>query len=213
MMTTPGLSACIVPHVTLPTPRAEPSIMGMPRAVTSWTAAMLAELPDDGNRYEVVDGELLVTPAPAWPHQTMIGALYRRLAAWLEAHRVAHVMLAPADVTLDPKTLVQPDLFVVPLHAGRAPRSWAEAGELLLAVEVVSPASARADRHLKRRRYQRAGADEYWVVDLDARLVERWRPADERGEPLAERLVWRPRGAAEGLAIDLRELFAEALER
>ena len=76
----------IVRHVVLPIPDAEPSIMGMPHADTSWTAAMLAELPDDGNRYEVVDGELLVTPAPAWPHQTMIGSLHRRLANWLETH-------------------------------------------------------------------------------------------------------------------------------
>jgi Uma2 family endonuclease len=203
----------MIGDVPLPSPTAEPSIMGMPRAITVWTPAMLADLPDDGNRYEVVDGELLVTPAPALRHQAMVGALHRRIANWLEAHRVGLVLTSPADILLDPRTLVQPDLFVVPLIDGRRPRSWAEAGPLLLAAEVVSPSSARADRHLKRLHYQRAGTAEYWVVDLDARLVERWRPGDERAEPLAGRLVWSP--GAEGAQLDIAvpELFAEVLDR
>ena len=187
--------------------------MGMPHAHTEWTAAMLADLPDDGNRYEVVDGELLVTPSPAWPHQTMIGALYLRIANWLAEHPVGHAIMAPADVTLDPRTLVQPDLFVVPLREGRKPASWAEAGTLLLAIEVLSPSSARADRQVKRRRYQRAGAAEYWIVDLDARLIERWLPADERPELLADEVSWRPPGTGEQLEINLAELFAEVLDR
>ena len=187
--------------------------MGMPHAHTGWTAAMLADLPDDGNRYEVVDGELLVTPAPAWPHQTMVGALYLRIASWLTRHPVGHAIIAPADVMLDPRTLVQPDLFVVPLHEGRKPASWAEAGKLLLAIEVLSPTTARADRQIKRRRYQRAGALEYWIVDLDARLVERWLPTDERPELLAVTVSWRPPGAEAALEIDLPEMFEEVLDR
>jgi Uma2 family endonuclease len=187
--------------------------MGMPHAHTEWTAAMLADLPDDGNRYEVVDGELLVTPSPGWSHQTMIGALYLRIANWLAEHPVGHAIMAPADVTLDPRTLVQPDLFVVPLHEGRKPASWAEARTLLLAVEVLSPSSARADRQVKRRRYQRAGAAEYWIVDLDARLIERWLPADERPELLADEVGWRPPGTGDQLEINLAELFAEVLDR
>jgi Uma2 family endonuclease len=102
---------------------------------------------------------------------------------------------------------------VVPLIDGRRPRNWAEARTLLLAAEVVSPSSARADRHLKRLHYQRAGTAEYWVVDLDARLIERWRPGDDRAEPLASRLVWSPPAGAAMLEIDLPELFAEVLNR
>jgi Uma2 family endonuclease len=196
----------------LPSPSAEPSIMGMPRTAPIWTAAMLADLPDDGNRYEVVDGELLVTPAPALRHQAMVGALFRRIAVWLEAHPVGVVLTSPADIILDPRTLVQPDLFVLPFVDGRRPRSWAEATTLLLAAEVVSPSSARADRQVKRLRYQRARTEEYWVVDLDARLVERWRPGDERAEPLAGRLTWEPAATDVTLVIDLPELFAEVLD-
>ena len=77
----------------------------------------------------------------------------------------------------------------------------------------MSPSSARADRHVKRLRYQRAGTAEYWAVDLDARLVERWGPGDDRAESLAGRLVWSPGVAGAVLEIDLTELFAEVLDR
>lgn len=102
---------------------------------------------------------------------------------------------------------------MVPLREGRKPASWAEAETLLLAVEVLSPSSARADRQVKRRRYQRAGAAEYWIVDLDARLIERWLPTDERPELLTDEITWRPPGAGDRLDVDLAGLFAEVLDR
>ncbi len=187
--------------------------MGMPQPLADWTAARVLELPDDGNRYEVVDGELLVTPAPSLAHQAAIQALYERIKPYVHAHRIGRVLLSPADIELDPRTLVQPDLFVAPPVAGRLPRSWAEIGTLLLAVEVLSPATARADRQVKRRRYQRHGVPEYWVVDLDARLVERWRPSDDRPEILTDRLEWRPVGGIPPLALDLTAVFTEALDQ
>ena len=188
--------------------------MGMPNAAMDWTAARVRTLPDDGRRYEVVDGELLVTPAPRWAHQRAVLALARRLGDYLVLHHVAEVTLSPADVELDPRTLVQPDLFVVPLDEGRRMREWSEIrGRLLLAVEVLSPSTARADRHLKRRRYQRAAIPEYWIVDLDARLLERWRPEDERPEVLADRIEWQPSGATEPLTIELPPLFSDILDR
>ena len=188
--------------------------MGMAHPTTDWTAARVRALPDDGRRYEAVDGELLVTPAPGWPHQRAVGALYRLLDDHLRAHGLGEAVMSPADVELDARTLVQPDVFVVPLlEGGRRMRDWAEIqGRLLLVVEVLSPSTARADRHLKRRRYQRAGIPEYWIIDLDARLVERWRPADERPEILDERLEWHPAAGSPPLAIDLEALFAEALD-
>ena len=74
---------------------------------------------------------------------------------------------------------------------------------------MLAPSTARADRILKRRRLQRAGVPEYWIVDLDARLVERWRAADKRPEMLSERLAWHPEGAPAALTLDLAELFRE----
>jgi len=184
--------------------------MGMPQAVELWTAEMVRALPDDGKRYECIDGELLVSPTPSLPHQRIVGALYRRLYEYLTRRPLGVVVFSPAAIELDPHTLVQPDVFVVPLGAAGPPRSWRDIARLLLAVEVLSPSTARYDRIVKRGKYQRAGVPEYWVVDLDARLVERWRPGDERPEILTELLVWQPDGAAEPLTLDLPTLFAEA---
>jgi Uma2 family endonuclease len=181
--------------------------MGMPNPSGGWTAAQVLALPEDGQRYEVVDGKLLVSPAPSRVHQRAVGELYAGLRAYVRAHRIGELLLSPGDVELDPRTLVQPDLFVAPLDAEHPGRTWREIDRLLLAVEVLSPATAHADRHIKRRRYQRHGVPEYWIVDLDARLVERWRPEDERPEILTERLVWQPAGAAEALVLDLERLF------
>ena len=185
--------------------------MGMPALpTTGWTVDMLDTLPDDGKRYEIVEGELLVTPAPSYAHQRALGALYRRLYAHLAGSADAEVIFSPADVRSGPRTSVQPDLFVVRRPVSREPHGWPGLEALLLAVEVTSPSSARADRTLKRRLYQQRGIAEYWIVDLDARLVERWRPGDDRPEIVERTLEWRVAGRDEALVIELEELFREA---
>ena len=181
--------------------------MGMAHPTRKWTAEMVRTLPDDGVRYEIVDGELLVTPAPMRRHQRMVAQLLRLLADYVEQDGLGEALCSPADIEAGEGTLVQPDLFVVPLTTGRPADDWVEVGELLLAVEVLSPSTARADRHLKRRLYQREGVPECWIVDLDARLVERWCPGDERAELLAEELLWQPDAAVPPLRIDLTLLF------
>lgn len=186
--------------------------MGMPQATQQWTAAMVRALPDDGNRYECVDGELFVTPAPRLLHQRAILTVVRLFDSYVSRHRLGELLFSPADIEFDPQTLVQPDPFVAPLVEGRRPRSWPEVKDLLLAVEVLSPSTARADRQVKRRKYQRQGISEYWIVDLDARLVERWRPGDERPEVVTERLVWRPDPAVPELGVDLKVMFDEVLD-
>ena len=182
--------------------------MGMPQQATRWTAAMVRALPDDGNRYEVVDGELLVTPAPTRPHQRAVGLLYSALDQYVRTLGIGEALTSPADIELDPHGMVQPDVFVEGLVEGRPPRDWNVGAPLLLAVEVLSPSTARADRTVKRRRFQRAGTPEYWIVDLDARVVERWRPDDRRPEVLGETIEWRPTPEAEPLTIELPPLFA-----
>ena len=100
-----------------------------------------------------------------------------------------------------------PDFVVFP-PAG-AVTEWEELGAPFLAVEVLSPSSAKYDRGAKRVRYQDV-ASEYWIVDLDARLVERWRPGDQRPEVLREDMAWRP-SDDDPLLIDLRGLFVQVL--
>jgi Uma2 family endonuclease len=176
---------------------------------TGWTVDMLETLPDDGKRYEIIDGELFVTPAPHVAHQIVVGELHARLREYLRAHPVGRAVVAPADVRVGDRTSVEPDVFVIPQVKGPFPRVWSPLGTLLLAVEVLSTTTARTDRGRKRTLYQREGVPEYWIVDVDARLIERWRPSDQRPEVLAERIDWRPSETADALVIDLVELFAD----
>ena len=116
----------------------------------------------------------------------------------------------PAEIEPDEYTLVQPDIFVVPLIAGRPPRDWTEAGRVLLTIEILSPSSGRHDRVRKRRLYQRMGV-EYWIVDPDARVVERWLPQSGHPEVCDKLLEWRPEDGVAPLLIDLATMFSSAL--
>jgi Uma2 family endonuclease len=138
-----------------------------------------------------------------------VRSMFLRLHAYLAAHPVAQVRLAATDLVLGAGTTVQPDVFAVPLVDGRVPRTWQEVRRLLLAVEVVSPSSAHADRVVKRRLYQQHGVPNYWIVDVDARLVERWRPGDLRPEILEYAVAWQPNLTQAPLVIDLLGYFDE----
>ena len=185
--------------------------MGMPQTIERWTAERVRALPDDGNRYEVVAGQLLVTPAPRFDHQEAVNELWRLLREYLDGTGIGHAVTSPADVELDPETLVQPDVFVVPLVDGKRPRNWSDITGLILAVEILSPSTARADRTVKRQLFQRVGVPEYWIVDVDARLVERWRPEYDRPEVLTEALTWQPDSGRAPMTLDLPAFFASVL--
>lgn len=177
-----------------------------------WTADELALLPDDGQRYEVVDGELLVTPAPTDRHQFAIGELYERVKPYASACGF-DCLFAPSDVRFSARREVQPDLLVRPRRPdGSRAERFSEVGRLLLAVEVLSPSTARADRHVKRRMYQQEGVPDYWIVDTGERFFERWRPGDELPEILTELLSWQPRDDAAPLVIDLPAYFRAVVE-
>jgi Uma2 family endonuclease len=186
--------------------------MGMPATVppARWTREMFYALPDDGKRHEIIDGVHYVTPSPGAVHQLVLGELHVVLHAYLERNPVGWLFLAPFDVDLDDDTIVEPDLVVEPRSGPRPPRAGAVGILPVLAVEVISLSSTSRDRILKRQLYQRAGIPEYWIVDPSSRLVERWRPADERPEIATETLRWHPTGAAEELSIDLNRIFSAA---
>jgi len=130
------------------------------------TRADLEDLPDDGHRYELIDGVLLVSPGPQLPHQDMVGNLYLLLRAGCPAH--LKVVLAPFAVALSDDTEVQPDLLV----AQRTQFTRKELpGPPLLAVEVLSPSTRRFDLLLKRDRLQAAGVTSYWLVNPDGPSV------------------------------------------
>ncbi len=175
------------------------------------TVEALLALPDDGLRHELLDGEHVVTPAPALAHQRAVRLLMYAVQLYLTGRFDVELFTSPADVVLGPKILVQPDLFV----ARRPPdglRTWADVGVPVLAIEILSRGTAARDRGKKRVIYQREGVTEYWIVDLDARLVERWRPREERPEIVRERLVWHAASDAAPINIDLQSLFSRVHE-
>lgn len=127
-----------------------------------FTVTDLEAMPDDGRRYELIDGELLVSPAPGWAHQEAAQTLYVRLRAACPGH--LRVLAAPFAVRMDPFNEVQPDVLVArfsdltELNLPNAP---------LLAVEVISPSSGLRDRSLKKAVYERMGVPSYWLADPD----------------------------------------------
>jgi Uma2 family endonuclease len=184
----------------------------MPLLKRRWSVDDLEDLPDDGNRYEVIDGELFVTPAPAFQHQAAVGELHVALREYVRREAIGYAFGSPIDVTFSSARVVQPDVSVVPLVNGRRPNKFDEAGRLLLAVEVLSPSTARADRVAKRVVYRDENVPEYWIVDLDARTFERSTPANPRPEVIADQIVWRPEGAASPFVLDLTSYFAAVLD-
>jgi Uma2 family endonuclease len=194
----------------LSTPSAE-QIMGMPKVEQRWTArevrALIDESPLATPRYELVDGELLVTPSPGFGHQLAVGELQVLLHAYLASEHVGRVLTSPFDVELEPESITQPDIFVLsPAETRRLQQQGLPAFHLLLAIEVLSPSSGRHDRVRKRPLYQRH-VPEYWIVDLDARLIERWRSGDDRAEVVTASLEWRPEGATLPFVLDVEHYF------
>ena len=182
--------------------------MAMPAQPTEWTVEMVRALPDDGNRYEVIDGELFVTSAPTLAHQRAVLELALLIAPYVRAHRIGEAIISPADVVVyGPRKFVQPDLFVVPLVNDAPMRTWTEVGRLVLAVEVLSPSTRHADRGRKRTLYAEKAVPEYWIVDIDERTVERCRPDQSPVEVVAESLEWQPERDVPPLAIDLSSYF------
>jgi Uma2 family endonuclease len=174
-----------------------------------WTREEVLALPDDGKRYELLDGKLLVSPSPTGIHQRAVLKLYNRLYRYVDSHGLGAISIAPADLDFRSGQLLQPDLVVSANWEGREPLHWTEFGVPRLVVEVLSPSTALNDRNRKRLRYQESGVGEYWIVDTDARLIERWKPSDLRPEILTERLEWQPEAKIPALEIELPAYFAE----
>ena len=173
-----------------------------------WTVKEIHALPDDGNRYECIDGELFVSPAPVARHQRALLTLAVALKNYAEAHGIGWLWIAPSDLTLGPRTVVQPDLRI---HAG-GPFATAEqrAERCLLIAEVLSPSTAHLDRHQKRRLYLHEATDRYWIVDLASEIVEVWTAGEERPEIVHDILTWHPHGASEPFTLALPAFFADA---
>jgi len=149
-----------------------------------------AALPDDGRRYQILDGELFVTPAPGTRHQMILMRLSAQLHAHVTANRLGLVLPAPADVILADTSIVQPDILFVANDRQALVSARGIEGPPTLGVEILSPSTTLVDRGRKRELYARYGMLFYWIADGDTRTLEMWRLRGDAYELLA-----RPTGA------------------
>ena len=181
--------------------------VAMPLAPAYHTANMVRAFPDDGNRYELVHGELLVSPSPRRVHQRIVMALSVRLWEFCRENGTGEVLTSPADISWSDDTLVQPDLFVItPREAGG--EKWSEIRTLDLVVEVLSPSTAKHDRFQKRKLYQLQRVGTLWLVDADLKQIEVWTPDAAFPKVESTRVSWTPPSADATLVIELNTLFA-----
>jgi Uma2 family endonuclease len=180
--------------------------MHMALDTRAWTRADLDRLPDDGNKYEVLDGELLVTPAPSPVHQQIIAWLSQRLTPFVATHGIGVVHQARSIMVNGPKRQVEPDLMVLPV--GRF-ETWDAAPTPKLVIEVLSKATRRRDLAQKRQFYLERGVEEYWAVDRQDRSIMRVRR--DAAESVTALLTWGPTGTFAALEIDASVMFGEVL--
>ncbi len=147
---------------------------GEPQIVsTKLSADEFLEWPEgDQLRYELIDGEVLVTPAPNIEHQFIVGRIFRHLDEFLEAHPIGRAFISPVDVRMDDENVFQPDVFVILTeHLDRVvPENVRGAPDL--AVEVLSKKTRSRDRILKLRVYERRRVPEIWFIDPKTKAVE-----------------------------------------
>jgi Uma2 family endonuclease len=177
--------------------------MAMALSVPLYTVDDLEHFPDDGNRYELLDGVLLVTPQAAAVHQVVVSRIQTRLAIALQETGLAHVV-GPGAIERRPRTQLQPDILVYPARFSPS-TDWQKITEHWLAVEVLSPSSRIYDREFKRDAYLALGVKQVWLVDWPDESVE---VCTAKGESHVVRDTIRWRIAGTEVALILRETFA-----
>ena len=180
------------------------------RPKVHFKAGDIWDVPDDDLRYEVIDGELFLTPAPIPEHQHAIVELLVPIHQWVRSRGSGEILPAPIGVVLDEETAVQPDLvYIASEHLGIIGERGIE-GPPDLVVEVLSPSTEARDRGVKMRRYAAAGIPHYWLLNLRARALEAY-SLGENGYDLVG--VYGPGGIFQpalfpGLEISIDSLWA-----
>ena len=179
--------------------------MGMAASIPYYTVDDLEHFPRDGNRYELLDGVLLVTPAPEFRHELIVSRIACLLMQGVQVPGHA-VVCTRGAVSFPPGTQLEPDILVVPMREP-IPEKWKELRDYWLAVEVYSRSSRIYDHDFKRENYHRLGVSEVWLVDRVERTVEISRRIGE-SEIVRDAIVWLPPALDLEVQIDLNVVFA-----
>lgn len=175
------------------------------------TYAEYKQLPEDGKRYEVIDGELHVTPSPSWVHQRISYWITRLVGSWIDDRGLGVLQAAPLDVIMASELIVQPDHIFIRKARIRQLVDRSVHGAPDLVVEILSPSTAGRDQIIKRAVYAREGIQEYWIVDPEARAVKVLTLEEghyfEAGSVTGDRAL--PSRVLEGLPVHACDLFQE----
>lgn len=178
----------------------------MPLAVPRYTVGDLATFPDDGQRYELLDGILLVSPAPAERHQAILSRLMAPLLAAIVVPNLGRVA-SPGRILSGSTVSLEPDILVYPTPAAKG-ADWADVTRWWLAVEVLSPSTRVYDTEWKRQAYQAMGVECTWLVDPASERITVWQGGNPAGTVEAMVLRWTPRELPDvRIAIPVPDLF------
>jgi Uma2 family endonuclease len=176
--------------------------------ITKKTVKDYIELPEGPPYYQLIEGELIMSPASSYSHQRTVGRVFLKLSRLLEEKGLGEVLISPIDVYLDEKNVFQPDTVVL-LKEGKAKvEEKGIFGPPDVVVEILSPSTAYYDLIVKKEVYERAGVKEYWLLDPNRKTFEIYKnteegfklsfQAREKGKVLSEIL---------GLEIDLKDIY------
>jgi Uma2 family endonuclease len=201
----------LTPDVLLSSSASRLHIMGMPLRVPirvpTYITDDLRKFPKDGVRYELLDGMLLVTPAPGTAHQVVLARLQYALSAYLVPAGIAYCT-SPGEIEIKPNVLLDPDLLVFP-RPRSLKTSWTRIRGWWLAAEVSGRSSRVYDRDFKRDAYLALGVREVWLVDLREQQVLVSRAGEPKDTPHRDDLYWHPPEMPAPLTIDLHAVFAD----
>jgi Uma2 family endonuclease len=139
---------------------------------TRFLASDIWDAPEDGKRYEVIDGGLYISPRPGWRHQLQLGNLWEFVKAWVRIHRLGYVVTSPMGVVLDDENGLEPDLVFVSHERAHYISDRGVEGPPDLVVEVLSPSTEARDLGIKLRRYAASSVTHYWILDPDGPRIE-----------------------------------------
>ena len=169
----------------------------------------LLAIPEDGNRYELILGEIAMSPSPNKKHKRALSRLNNRTSAFVEQHQLGEVFFAPFDVKFSPYSVVEPDLFYISREKRFTLGDNFVDGAPDMVVEVLSPSNRMQDLVKKAALYAQYGVAEYWVVDPESQTVavHQWKDGQyvalKPKKGIARSIVLK------GFEVSIQEIFAE----